>query len=237
VNAHVVWHDVECGRYAADLELWLGLAAEAAGPVLDVGAGTGRVALVLAHAGHAVTALDIDAELLAELDARAAAAGLEVQTVVADATGFELAGRDFALIAAPMQTVQLLADRAGFFAAASRALAPGGLVALTLADATEPFEDPVELPAPDVGERDGWRFVSQPVAIRIRPGAMRIERVRELVGPDGARSTAEDAVELALLSPEQLAAEAAPHGLTAEPSLNVPATADHVGSEVVLLRG
>ena len=35
--------------------------------MLDVGAGAGRVALELARAGHDVTALDLDAELLAEL--------------------------------------------------------------------------------------------------------------------------------------------------------------------------
>ena len=64
-SAHVVWHDVECGRYDADLTLWIELAREAGGPVLDVGAGTGRVALPLARAGHEVTALDRDAELLA----------------------------------------------------------------------------------------------------------------------------------------------------------------------------
>ena len=56
-----VWHDVECGGYAADLPLWRELAAREAGPVLDVGAGTGRVALDLARAGHDVTALDRDA--------------------------------------------------------------------------------------------------------------------------------------------------------------------------------
>ena len=53
----VIWHDVECGRYAADLPLWRGLADEASGPVLDVGAGTGRVAIDLARRGHEVTAL------------------------------------------------------------------------------------------------------------------------------------------------------------------------------------
>ena len=50
VNAKVMWHDVECGSYVADLPLWRRLAAEAGGPVLDVGAGTGRVALDLARA-------------------------------------------------------------------------------------------------------------------------------------------------------------------------------------------
>jgi len=60
VSAHVVWHDVECGGYDADLELWRQLGREAGGPVLDVGAGTGRVALRLAEDGMDVTALDRD---------------------------------------------------------------------------------------------------------------------------------------------------------------------------------
>ena len=63
-----MWHDVECGRYDADLPLWHELAREAPEGVLDVGAGTGRVALRLAHAGHDVTALDIDPTLLAVLE-------------------------------------------------------------------------------------------------------------------------------------------------------------------------
>ncbi|MEO8688852.1 MAG: class I SAM-dependent methyltransferase, partial [Solirubrobacteraceae bacterium] len=87
----VIWHDIECGGYAADLPLWRELAAAEAGPVLDVGAGAGRVALELARHGHAVTALDRDAALLAELEARAGAAGLELRAEVADAAGFELA--------------------------------------------------------------------------------------------------------------------------------------------------
>ena len=68
VSAKVAWHDVECGGYTADLSLWGRLARAQDGPVLDVGAGTGRVALRLAAAGHDVTALDRDGELLAELE-------------------------------------------------------------------------------------------------------------------------------------------------------------------------
>jgi SAM-dependent methyltransferase len=237
MNAKVGWHDTECGGYDADLALWEELATAAGGPVLDVGAGTGRVAIALARAGHDVTALDIDADLLQELARRAEEAGVAVRTVVADAAGFDLDGREFALIAVPMQTIQLLDARDGFFASARRALAPGGLVALALAEAPEPFEATDELPSPDLGERDGWRFVSQPLAIRLRPGTMRIERLRELIGPDGERSADEDVIELRLIDAEQLAAEAAPHGLRLLPSAHVSATAEHVGSEVVLLRG
>ena len=65
--ADVVWHDVECGGYDADISLWIALAKDAPEGVLDVGAGTGRVALRLAQAGYTVTALDIDPELLAAL--------------------------------------------------------------------------------------------------------------------------------------------------------------------------
>src|SRR5207244_1374803 len=128
-------------------------------PVLDVGAGTGRVALELAAAGFEVTALDRDAELLGVLRDRAAARGVEVETVVADAAHFTFERR-FALIAVPMQTLQLLEgapERAGFFASAARALAPGGLVAAAIADALEAFAEDAALPLPDIGEADGLR--------------------------------------------------------------------------------
>jgi SAM-dependent methyltransferase len=231
----VVWHDVECGAYTADLPLWEELAAAAGGPVLDVGAGTGRVALHLARAGHEVTALDIDAELLAELRTRAADAGLDVTTVVADAADFDLGA--FALVAVPMQTVQLLPARAGFFASARRALLPGALLALAVATDLETFEGTSHLPDPDVGQRGDTRFVSQPTAVRAAPGAMRIERLRQTIGPDGERSAAHDVIELAAVTVAQLEAEGAAVGLRAEPARTIEPTAEHVGSEVVLLRG
>src|SRR5581483_3830706 len=66
----VVWHDVECGSYVEDLPLWRSLAASYGDPVLDVGAGTGRVTLDLAQAGYRVTALDRDPDLIAALERR-----------------------------------------------------------------------------------------------------------------------------------------------------------------------
>jgi SAM-dependent methyltransferase len=236
MNPHVVWHDVECGGYDADLPLWQRLAREAPDGVLDVGAGTGRVALALARAGHEVVALDVDADLLAELERRAHAAGVRVETLVADAQSFALARR-VGLIAVPMQTIQLLADRPAFFAAARRALLPGGRVAIAIATGLEAFEGAEALPFPDLGQVDGWRFVSQPVAIRLEPDGARIERVRRLISPAGESATTEDVIHLAAVTPERLAAEAAAHALTAEDVLQIPETAEHVGSEVVVLRG
>jgi SAM-dependent methyltransferase len=235
----VVWHDVECGAYVADLPLWEDLAAAAPGPVLDVGAGTGRVALHLARAGREVTALDLDPVLLAALAERALEAGVEVERVQADAAAFDLGPRRFGLVAVPMQTLQLLpgaAARAGFWASARAALAPGGLVAAAVSTDLEPFDAALGLPTPDVGETGGWRFVSQPVAICDEGDAMRIERVRHLLAPGGGGSTTQDAVRLAKVTPGGLAEEAAPHGLDAVELRHVPETEEHVGSEVVVLR-
>jgi SAM-dependent methyltransferase len=234
VNAKVIWHDVECGSYTADLPLWRHLAREAGGPVLDVGAGTGRVALDLARAGHEVTALDIDAELLAELEARAA--GLPVRTLVADAADFD-AGTTFALVAVPMQTIQLLPARDGFFASARRAVAPGGLVALAVSAQLEPFEAEIELPPPDAAEVGGWRFLSQPTAVREVAEGMRIERLRHTIGPAGERASEPNTIVLAPVTAEGLIAEGEAAGLHRHATLHIAPTPEHVGSEVVVLRG
>jgi SAM-dependent methyltransferase len=233
VNAKVMWHDVECGAYAADLPLWRHLAREAGGPVLDVGAGTGRVALDLARAGHAVTALDIDGDLLAELESRAD--GLPVRTLVADAAGFD-AGV-FSLVAVPMQTIQLLPERGGFFASARRAVAAGGLVALAITERLEPFEAEVELPPPDTGEADGWRFLSQPTAVRETAEGMRIERLRHTIGPAGERTTEPNVIVLAAVTAEGIVEEGEAAGLHHHATLHIAPTPEHVGSEVVVLRG
>jgi SAM-dependent methyltransferase len=232
----VVWHDVECGRYTADLPLWRELAAAERGPVLDVGAGTGRVALALARAGHSVTALDREPELLDALRARAA--GVSVDTVVADAAGFTLPRR-FGLVIVPMQTIQLLPERRGFLGSAHRALERGGLLAVAITAALEGFAelDDDLLPQPDVGAVEGWRFASQPTAVRALPAATRIERLRRCFAPDGSVvSEVDDAIELAHVDVQRLEAEGRAAGFVPEPARHVAATAEHVGAEVVLLR-
>lgn len=248
----VVWHDAECGSYAADLPLWRALAEREAGPVLDVGAGTGRVALDLAARGHSVTALDRDRVLLAALAERARARSLDVRTVAADATRLDLGPRArFGLILVPMQTIQLLGDRPGFLGAARRHLSPGGLLAAALADPLEGFaaappaaaagarstEDGVALPVPDVARHAGWHFASQPVAVREHADRTTIERIHTTLAPGGAATAEPDVIDLARLSPQQLEAEGRAAGLTPEPALRIEATDEHVGSEVVLLRG
>lgn len=236
---HVLWHDLECGGYVADLPLWRELAAETGGPILDLGAGSGRVTLDLARAGHEVVALDTDPVLLAALDERAGASRLSVTTVQADARTFALERR-FPLVLAPMQTVQLLGGpegRAALLRCALDHLHPGGLLACALADAMEGFDAAhTEPPLPDVLERDGWVYASQPVALRPEADGTTIERIRQTVAPDGTRTAEGDVIRLDKLDGDTFEAEGVAAGLRAAGRRFVEMTDEHVGSEVVLLR-
>jgi len=234
----VVWHDVECGRYAADLPVWRELARSEAGPVLDLGAGTGRVTLDLARRGHRVVALDREPVFLAALRERAG--DLPVETVVGDASSFSLPGLGFGLIVAPMQTIQLLghAGRAGFLRCVHEHLLPGGLAAFAMASELEAFEAAdVVLPLPDMAVIDGTSYFSQPVALRDVGDRMAIDRVRTIVTASGTRTTFDDVIHLDKVGPAQVEAEALALGLTALPARGIPPTEEHEGTTVVMVRG
>jgi SAM-dependent methyltransferase len=234
----VAWHDCECGGYDADLALWRELAAQAGGRVLELGAGTGRVALDLARAGFDVTAVDRDPELLTELQRRARAHGTEVAVVHADVRHLELT-EHHALIVAPMQLVHLLggdARRGAMLRSAAAHLAPGGILAAALlADPEQVASDDERPPLPDVVERDGWVYSSLPLDVRRLEGALEVRRLRQVVSPGGDLDEEIDITRLELLDPNQLESEALAAGLRRAGRREIPATGDHVGSTVVLL--
>jgi SAM-dependent methyltransferase len=238
VTAEANWHDLECGHYGEDLSFWRQLAAATGGPVLDVGAGTGRTTLELARAGLAVLALDLDDALLAVLRARAQ--GLEVRTMVADARAFWL-GETFALCIVPMQTVQLLGGSDGrtqFLECARQHLEPEGVLAVAVAEELECFEtvDGLPGPLPDVGEIDGVVLSSRPVAVRVDGDGFVLERRRETVSADGRLSTERNLIHLDRLEAGTLETEAAAVGLRAVDRVTIAATDDYVGTTVVMLR-
>jgi SAM-dependent methyltransferase len=238
MNANVIWHDLECGTYREDLALWLELADTHGSPILDIGAGTGRVTLELARAGHQVTALDRDEALLTELAARAD--GLAITTVLADARDFSLAQR-FALGLVPMQTVQLLGGREGrvaFLRCARAALVPGGLLVLAIAEELDEFDAEVTGfgPLPDICERDGVLYSSYPTAVRIDRDGFVLERRRECVRPNGTRFDGITAIRLDRVQTDHLEREGRVAGLTPAGHRAIAPTRDYVGSEVVMLR-
>jgi SAM-dependent methyltransferase len=234
----IMWHDLENGSYAEDLGLWRDLATIHGGPVLDVGAGTGRVTLDLARHGHTVVALDQNATLLAALRERAGR--LPVSVVEADARAFDL-GRRFPLILVPMQTIQLLGGpepRTRFLACARAHLEPAGVVAVALAEALDAFDAEHDVPPlPDLREVDEVVFSSRPVAVVDEGERIAIHRIRETVDAHGNHTAADDVVRLDRVSAAELAEEAEAHGLEAERARFIPETDDYVGSTVVILRG
>ena len=232
------WHDVECASYAADLPLWRELAEERGDPVLDLGCGSGRVALDLAEHGVAVTGLDSERALVEELARRARERGLGVDPVTADARSFALRRR-FALAVAPMQVAQLLGGREGrraMLECVRSHLEPRGLLAVALAD---PFEavpaGEARPPLPDVREERGWVLSSTPVAVRPEEGAVAVDRLRQAVSPAGELSETLVTIVLDAVSAEELEAEGAAAGYRPLPSRHVADTPAHVGSTVVLL--
>jgi SAM-dependent methyltransferase len=236
VNLEAVWHDLECGAYREDLPLWRTLAARAGGPVLDVGAGTGRVTLDLAARGETVVALDREPALLDALAHRAK--GLSVETVVADARQVAL-GRRFSLVIVPMQTLQLFGGADGRAAFLRRALAhlePGGLLAAALADALDSFDEDHDMPPPPDGrEIAGVRYASQLLTVLDEGTRAAIHRRREITAP-GERQAQHVVVELDRVTADEVAEEARQLGFLAEPHLSVPETEQYLGSTVALLR-
>ena len=246
MNRAVIWHDLECGGYEQDLPLWRELAAAHAPPpagrVLDIGAGTGRVALTLAQAGHNVVALDLDADLLAALRERAARDALNVTTLQGDARKLDIDGERFSLCAVPMQTIQLFggeAARREFIQAAGDHLTEQGVLAIAIA-ATKDFEefqwhDGDPFPLPDILERDGVVYCSQPTAVRREGTRFVLERRREVIDAAGGRDQSQDVIALDTVTASAIEEAGQRAGLTPLGVRRIAPTTEHIGSEVVLL--
>jgi SAM-dependent methyltransferase len=187
----VAWHDTECGAYSADLGLWDALARKAPGPLLELGSGTGRVALHLARAGREVIAVEREPELAAELERRAASAGVELTVIAADIRELQPGSIQVApaLVIAPMHVVQTF-DRHGrrdLIEAAALLLAAGGTLALVVIDEVHSTKlasgDPLLLP--DIREIGGWVFSSEPLWVQVTEEKITARRLRRRVAPGG----------------------------------------------------
>ena len=68
-----------------------------------------------------------------------------------------------------------------------------------------------------------------------REGALEVRRLRQVVSPDGDLREELDAVRLEHLDADDFEAEAQELGLIARERIEVPPTADHVGSVICVL--
>jgi SAM-dependent methyltransferase len=133
-------YDVDLVDDPGDLDLYLALAQRTGGPGLELGAGTGRIALPLAAAGYDVTAVDLDPAMLDRARTALAKAGQptagRVELVEADLLDLRLpAAGTFTLAIIALNTIFLLATRERQRQAVRTLaghLAPGGIAVVDI---------------------------------------------------------------------------------------------------------
>ena len=130
-------YDLDLQDDPGDLDLYLALADRADGTILELAAGSGRLAVPLAAAGHPVTAVDLDPEMIARGRSRALAAALtedQLHFVEADLLGLRLPGAgSYGMAFIALNSIMLLARRSAqreAFVTLAAHLAPGGLAAV-----------------------------------------------------------------------------------------------------------
>ena len=113
-----------------DLPFWHSLAEREAGPVIEWGAGTGRIAVPLAAAGHDVTTVELSGEMVE----RGIEKGQTVNWVVGDMREVHLERR-FGLAVCAFNSflcLRSIDDALAFLRNAREHLAPGGLLGIEI---------------------------------------------------------------------------------------------------------
>lgn len=168
---------------AGDVEFYLDQARDSGGPVLELGAGTGRVAVPLAQAGFRVVALDASPAMRAELARRRAQLPPEVaarlQVVAGDMGDFDLRNH-FRLVLVPFRAWQSLLDPAQqrrSLRCIHRHLEPGGRLVLDLFD---PRLDWLARPRPPE-EQATVRNPASGHVVHVRVTARQVDPLRQVL--------------------------------------------------------
>lgn len=128
------------------------IARRTGGPILELGCGTGRVAIPLAQDGHEVVGLDRSQAMLERAERHARREGVSLRLVEGDIRSFSFS-ESFALIAIPFNTFLMLTpdERWACLARAREHLTATGLLAV---DCFQP--DPELIAGLDGGVREEW---------------------------------------------------------------------------------
>ncbi len=186
------------GAFLGDIPFYVEEAERSGGPVLELGVGTGRVALALAAAGHEVAGIDLSAAMLRRAEAKLAALpdALRVRARfhVGDMRAFAL-GRRFPLAIVPFRAFQHLlepADQRRALDCIRAHLEPAGHLIIDL------FDPRLDYCLPGAGTHVPERELRDPAtgnAVRIRVVERRNDAVRQVFtetwefterAPDGA---------------------------------------------------
>jgi len=129
-----------------DLPFWLSLAGREAGPIIEWGAGTGRIASPLAVAGHEVTAVELSGQMIELGNGKSES----IEWIVGDMRSVD-PGRRYGLAVCAFNSFLCLKsvdDALAFLRNAREHLIPGGLLGIEVsAFSPEELVDPPDGPA------------------------------------------------------------------------------------------
>jgi SAM-dependent methyltransferase len=170
-------YDVWCHSVTEDIDFYVRLAIESGGPVLEIGVGSGRIAVPTALAGIAVVGVDRSGPMLDLARAKARAQGVSLELVRADMRELPELGT-FPLVTVPFRALLHLrddAERLGVFRSLRARLAPGGLLAF---DVFHPDRRDIDDTdgrwlerEPGIMERADWHPADHSLTLRVRAGA------------------------------------------------------------------
>ena len=104
------FYDLIHAGHDEDIGLWLSYAGRTDQPVLEVGCGTGRIALALARAGHSVTGIDPSASMLRVARQRADDDALDVELIEGRVLDLSLDAGAYGLVLVPQDVFLYCAD-------------------------------------------------------------------------------------------------------------------------------
>jgi SAM-dependent methyltransferase len=157
-----------------DVSFYVEEALRAGGPVLELGVGTGRIAVPITAAGVEVVGVDLSAGMLEVAGERAALAGVELDLRQGDMREPPVEGT-FPLVLIPFRSLLHMetdADRRAVLRTVARLLAPGGTF---IFDVFAPGADDIAEThgrwlerEPGIWERADWNEATRTLLLRVR---------------------------------------------------------------------
>ncbi len=186
-------YDAWCRSVTEDIPFYVELALATGGPVLEVGVGSGRVAVPTALAGVEIVGVDSSAVMLELARQRAAPHHIGLQLVQADMRDLPDLGA-FALVTVPFRAFLHLRDdgeRLAVLRALRERLRPGGTLAFDVfhpdhADIADTHDRWIER-EPGIEERAVWDEAGRSLVLSVRAGGVEAEMELWWIAPDDWR--------------------------------------------------
>jgi SAM-dependent methyltransferase len=184
-------YDAWCHSVTEDIDFYVRLAIESGGPVLEIGVGSGRIAVPTALAGIVVVGVDRSGPMLDLARAKARVQDVPLKLVRADMRELPELGT-FPLVTVPFRALLHLrdnAERLGVLRSLRARLERGGLLAF---DVFHPDRRDIEDTdgrwlerEPGIMERADWHPADRSLTLRVRAGGREAGMRLWWLEPDG----------------------------------------------------